>query len=125
MAISREISVVVRGLKREVETGIKRIVLNAVANLTEDTPLDTGWARANWIPSITAPVDGVDGSRESISTSKKESGTAKVATSYVLENGPVWISNNVPYILRLNEGTSKQAPAGFVEAAIFRAVRPI
>jgi hypothetical protein len=30
----------------------------------------------------------------------------------------VYISNNLPYIDRLNKGHSKQAPAGFIESAI-------
>jgi formaldehyde-activating enzyme involved in methanogenesis len=32
------------------------------------------------------------------------------------------VSNNVPYINRLNEGHSAQAPAGFVQQAVAKAV---
>ncbi|WP_430435843.1 hypothetical protein [Oceanibaculum nanhaiense] len=32
------------------------------------------------------------------------------------------IRNEVPYVARLNAGSSRQAPAGFVEAAIDRAL---
>ena len=32
------------------------------------------------------------------------------------------IRNDVPYVARLNAGSSRQAPAGFVEAAIDRAL---
>ncbi len=35
--------------------------------------------------------------------------------------GRLFLSNNVPYISRLNDGSSGQAPAGFVQAAIARA----
>jgi hypothetical protein len=37
----------------------------------------------------------------------------------------IWILNGLPYIERLNEGHSQQAPAGFVETAIYRNVRPV
>ena len=39
----------------------------------------------------------------------------------------ILISNNLPYINALNDGSSKQAPAGFVDSALSkgkRAVRP-
>lgn len=32
------------------------------------------------------------------------------------------LRNDVPYVVRLNAGSSRQAPAGFVEAAIDRAL---
>ena len=32
--------------------------------------------------------------------------------------GPVYVTNNVPYIEKLNRGWSAQAPAAFVEAQI-------
>ena len=36
--------------------------------------------------------------------------------------GPIYITNNVPYINSLNGGHSQHAPAGFVERAIVKAV---
>ncbi len=35
----------------------------------------------------------------------------------------IFISNNVPYIGRLNNGHSAQAPSGFVEMAVRRAAK--
>ena len=34
----------------------------------------------------------------------------------------MFVSNNVKYITRLNDGYSRQAPAGFVQSAIRKAV---
>ena len=50
-----QIRVVVGAFEDFAEKIIKEITLEATANLIEDTPVDTGWARANWIPSITTP----------------------------------------------------------------------
>lgn len=107
----------------------KAIPLDIVANLTAPpsrggTPVDTGWARANWIPNIGRPsrLEPV-GSRESVSNAAQKIGIAAVATGFVLEDREIHVSNNVPYIGALNNGSSAQAPSGFVEIAILKAVR--
>ncbi len=126
MAADRQIRVVIGDLEAFATRIVKRIALNATANLIETTPVDTGWARANWVLEIGAPFRGTAGTREQaesgrIDASAQQSGIAAVATGYKL--GPeIFLSNNVPYITRLNEGSSAQAPAAFVQAAILRAV---
>jgi hypothetical protein len=106
---------------------VKKIVLDATANLTEDTPRDLGWARNNWIPEIGPGPDAPAGSREesgiSAAQAAQQQGIAAIAVTYRLGLGIITITNNVPYIVYLNEGSSQQAPAGFVQAAIFRAVQ--
>jgi hypothetical protein len=123
MAGPGSLQFVMQVLRQFTEKHVKIITLDATANLVEDTPRDTGWARSNWVPSIGKSVDHTVGTPESVSKSASESGVAAVASGYTLEKGPVFISNNVPYIGRLNDGSSKQAPSGFVQAAILRAVR--
>jgi hypothetical protein len=130
---SRRLRVVVNSLEDFLDQLIKKIVLDIVANLRRapsegGTPVDTGWARANWLPSIGAPLGPGDTSGirpetpNSASTTDQDSGLAKVATTYQTEKGPVHITNNVPYIVFLNEGSSKQAPSGFVQRAIRKAI---
>lgn len=78
------------------------------------TPVDTGHARANWIPSVGDPFPGeVPG----VSSSEHDAGVAAVL-GYKLGDGPTWVTNNVSYILVLNDGWSDQQPAGFIERAI-------
>jgi len=110
---------------------IRKVVLDIVANLQRSpsnggTPVDTGWARANWIPNIGSPVGQPAGSRQQAEGGSvpgdSAAGAAKVATSYTVSQGAVHITNNVPYILELNEGSSKQAPKGFVQSAIRKAI---
>lgn len=118
-----QIRIIVQSLERAVTRVVKKIVLDATANLIEDMPVDLGWARANWVPVITGTFKGMAGQRDTIDQGPQQSGIASVATGYTLEQGYVTITNNVPYIQRLNAGSSKQAPAGFVQAAILRAVQ--
>lgn len=129
---SQRVRVVITALAGFVERIIKKLALDIVANLTAapsdgGTPVDTGWARANWIPRIGAPATGTAGTRAqaeagNVSTLAQTLGQA-VLLGYKLPMGRVYISNNVPYILRLNEGHSKQAPRGFVQKAITKAVK--
>ena len=125
MVATSNIRVVLRELKGFTERLVQKIVLDATANLQEDTPIDTGWARANWIPSIGAPPTGPAGSPTDVGAARsaQQAGVASIAVGYSLDQGNVTISNNVPYIRRLNEGSSSQAPSMFVQAAIARAVQ--
>lgn len=123
---STPISFIVKDVERSAELIIKKITLDIHANLVRapgegGTPVDTGWARANWVPAIGTRFEGTAGSRSAVSEGDAQAGIASVL-AYKLAQGRVIISNNVPYIGGLNEGTSRQAPAAFVQAAIVKAV---
>lgn len=129
MARNTQVKVVVKSLDKFVGRIVQRLVLNVTAALRENpplgTPVDTGWAAANWVPSIGSPFKGTAGQRVrgNIDTTPQALGLAKVATTYTVKRGPVYVTNNVPYIVKLNEGSSRQSPRAFVQAAIFRGVR--
>lgn len=118
---------VVRSLEGFTTRRVKKIVLDGTSNLIEDTPRDLGWARNNWIPEIGPgpgdPVGSRDDAGVGAASAAQQQGIAAIAVTYKLGMGIITITNNVPYIVYLNEGSSQQAPAGFVQAAIFRAVR--
>ncbi len=85
------------------------------------TPVDTGRARANWQASIGTPI---------IEPTDDEdiSGNSTIAhnNGAIGRRGPgqtVFISNNVEYIGDLNDGSSSQAPANFVELAVQEAIK--
>lgn len=125
--MEEEIRTVLVQLDEFIEDIMKDITLEATANFIQDTPVDTGWARANWVPNIGAEGEGTAGTREqaeagNVMTADQQQGIAAVATQYTIISGPIYITNNVPYINRLNEGSSNQAPAGFVQAGINRAI---
>ena len=114
-------------ISRAAENAVRRITLGALANLVAapsrgGTPVDTGWARSNWLLSIGRPVAAPVGSRESVSAGEQQQSAAVIATRYRLDQGPVYLTNPVAYIGQLNRGHSPQARPGFIEAAILRAV---
>lgn len=116
-----QIRTVIEQLDRFTAMLITRLTLSITSELVIATPVDTGWARANWIPQIGAPLDSPVGQRDASGVSsagaRQSIGLASILT-YTLNSGPIFISNNVPYITDLNEGTSRQAPAGFVQDSI-------
>lgn len=119
-------SVVAQAVARVAEKAVKFVTLEVQANLQSapqegGTPVKTGYARASWIPSIAQPSLATGGSKQAVNPAIAEAGAASVLT-YRLGMGAVFVSNNVPYILKLNAGHSRQAPAGFVDAAVERAV---
>ncbi len=108
---------------------VRALTLEITANLQETTPVALNWARANWIPSIGSPSaiaqsGSPDRGAVQMALGRQSAGIGQIA-NYRLTQGSTFVSNNAPYIRRLNDGSSKQAPAGFVQAAINKAVRTI
>jgi hypothetical protein len=80
------------------------------------TPVKTGRARYGWYitvgePSKEVPDEGKYKMPDVTTHSKFTQFTVK---------DKLYITNNVPYITNLNNGSSKQAPARFVENAAIR-----
>ena len=113
---------------RKIEQAASDIAIDAalaiVGNLVYATPVDTSQALSNWQVSIgsaiTSKIDAYYPG-EYGSTQRASAGEALAAAKAALKNKKpgevIFIRNNVPYIRRLNDGYSKQAPAGFVERA--------
>ena len=113
-------------LRRFAEKVVKTIVVHTTSNLAASTPKDTTWAAVNWIPSIGQSFEGTAGTRAEAEAGRidpqiQAAGLAAVQ-GYQFGKGLVFITNNVPYIGRLNNGSSKQAPAAFVQMAIARGI---
>lgn len=102
---------------QQAERVIRYVALQVTRRLIEATPVDTGFARASWIPSVGQPSGATGGSPGAVSVQAREQGTAEVL-AYKLAQGGVFVSNNARYIQRLNAGHSKQAPANFIEIAV-------
>jgi len=107
-----------RGIQVEIGTNLwKQNIAAAVSQaIILGTPVDTGQARGNWLASLGSPI-----STASTRTDKSGGGTIARNMGIIRAatlNAPIYITNNVGHIQRLNDGWSAQAPAGFVESAI-------
>ena len=98
----------------------KKIAFQALEGLVNATPVDKGRAQGNWQVSIGQPVEnalplGATGEQ----ALSKGGGVINSIPPF----GPfviIYLTNNVPYIRRLNAGHSGQAPPMFVEKVFER-----
>ncbi len=104
---------------------VRRVALAVDTTVVLATPVDTGRARSNWQASIGGPASGArdayaPGTAGSTAgaNSREAIDQAKSVIASQRPGQAVHITNNLPYIGKLNEGSSAQAPAGFVETAV-------
>jgi hypothetical protein len=75
-----------------------------------------GRARANWLVSIGIPKKRATETTDAGGSNTISAGQTIIRNSF--PQRPIYLSNNVPYIMLLNNGHSKQAPAGFIQTSI-------
>tara|TARA_R110000787_G_scaffold72823_6_gene162415 strand:+ start:2679 stop:3092 length:414 start_codon:yes stop_codon:yes gene_type:complete len=105
--------------REQATTIFQKIALELDSAVVFGTPVDEGRARGNWYPSLNAPSNEVD------LNSTDKSGSKAVAAinalvSTVKIGDTFWLTNNLPYILPLENGHSKQAPEGMVDINLNR-----
>lgn len=104
-------------VKTDAEKRIKDIGMDLIQGVVTATPVDTGAARANWIASKT-PIKTYDES----ATDKTGQGAINRAFVFFAQNAKlgsvIYLQNNLPYIERLENGWSDQAPLGMVSTTL-------
>lgn len=85
------------------------------------TPVDTGRAKANW----TVSVGRTDEAQVEFTGSKEAAeqyaiNQAQAAVRDVTGFGVSYIQNNLPYIVKLNNGSSKQAGSRYIDIIVER-----
>lgn len=110
------IRVMGKRIEQNADALTRKVALAVDSAVVIATPVDTGRARSNWQVNIGAPADGT---REALDTSG-QAAIAQGQTEIAKYKGgsAIHITNNLPYIGRLNDGWSAQAPSGFVEKAV-------
>lgn len=114
----------------------REVALIADRELVLETPVDTGRARSNWIVSLQAPIlterepyapgEGLGRGERANAQAAIEQGARRITVA--APGQTIFISNNVRYIGVLNDGRppgvqwSAQAPLGFIQSAVMRAV---
>ena len=130
-------------LAEEIDMRMQFLGETMISFLQGDTPVDTGFARANWQISV-AKRSYAQGHNQRLiykeiydrvrTLSKaKRANTIPLPPRYMIgltrldtfssKNGDVAliITNNVPYMRKLDSGSSKQAPKNFIQKAIMLA----
>lgn len=109
-----------RRTSRRLTVNIERTVADVMGEIGERlvpaTPVLTGFARGNWRPTVNAPspvpVSALD-----------PTGAATVARIHAVARqfrvgDTLYLVNRAPYIGELNQGSSPQASAGFVQREV-------
>ena len=133
-----DISKFIDKTSKTADAEVRKICLDLLTGIVLKTPVDTGRARANWFTSIGSPsnettnftadagrgITAPNQSAASITAISRGGADIAKATGNIL-----WITNNLPYIYRLEFGTynagpktaggfSRQAPAGMVRVTV-------
>lgn len=118
---SRNLRKFTEGTKLTLDQVHRGVVLELFRSVVMDTPVDTGRARANWLPSAdTARAGTVEWTGSPASAMAKTQAEIQ-QTAAGSKFGEITIMvNNLPYIGRLENGSSKQAPAGMVRRNVDR-----
>lgn len=102
-------------VEAEVQKKVREIALYTLSGVVKMSPVDTGRFRGNWSVSI---------NRQDVSTYDTRGGQAsmsrgmKAIGSYPKTLPDFYIQNNLPYAEALENGHSKQAPAGMVAVTL-------
>jgi hypothetical protein len=130
---SRRITVRAERVAQNADRLIRKVALAVDQAVVHATPVDTGRARSNWIAQLGSPSSEI---REPYAPGDglgaSEAANAQAATDQALSaiaqyrsGQEIHITNNLPYIQKLNDGHSAQAPENFVEQAIQAGINAI
>lgn len=119
-----------RGLKGDMEKAARAVALDVFSRIIVKTPVDTGRARGNWMIDINRAPDAMR--MEGFGAKRAEGGdpgaNAAAAQAAALEQigrlgayrlgATISFRNTLPYIVKLENGSSDQAPNGMVKTTL-------
>ena len=99
----------------EVRAIVGKTALEALSRVVQRTPVDTGRARGNWFVSFGSAENQTTALVDPSGSATISKGAAKIGTYRRETSFPkIVLYNNLPYIGRLEDGYSTQAPTGMV-----------
>ena len=102
----------------KVDAAMRKIGLSVFRRIIVRTPVDTGRARGNWQASFGQPRGDTIDRNDKSGTLAVSAAIASAASWKPATDGSFFITNNLPYIGRLENGYSRQAPAGMVAITV-------
>lgn len=103
-------------VERQVLTVLQKLAMEGLSRMVLRSPVDTGRFRGNWTVSIGGPDRSASHPEDKNGGSTIARGSAPIAA--LTEPKVVWMLNSLPYANRLENGWSKQAPAGVVAVTV-------
>lgn len=124
MSFERDLSILA-DIEDEITNTGRKLGINIDRRVVQETPRDTGSAKASWLVSVNVPDISInDLYGDDVGTAELQAIQAGAAQARLFVSGDtLYIQNNQPYINRLNEGWSKNAASGYIDAIINEEVR--
>jgi len=98
---------------------MRKVALDVFTRVVLRTPVDTGRARGNWILTVGTARIELPAKAPLDPTGKRVVEVyGRLLASYTIADGPISIRNRLPYIVRLEDGYSGQAPSGMVAVTV-------
>jgi hypothetical protein len=117
MSFTVDLSRIVKKAGNNVENTVRKVCIETFAKVILKSPVDTGRFRANWNYSVANYDTNTNESTDTGGGSTVAKVTAGVAGTRI-DGRPLYLVNNLPYSIRLENGYSKQAPAGMVKLSL-------
>jgi hypothetical protein len=104
-------SQIVARVNCRIDDQVRMATFGVFTGIRKDTPVDTGRARGNWQCTIGAPFVG-----------ESETGSDEQIQGAIPHRAGsvVYLTNNLPYIQRLEYGYSSKSPNGMVRINVAR-----
>lgn len=131
-------NVVIEVLDDHVNDVIKALAAETNNALVEETPVDTGFAQANWRVNLNKAASGTLGRKDKVAaeaaaTLSRSQSERAVALFDHKKHNKIVISNNVDYIgdkdakgePGLNAGSSPKAQSLFIQTSIYKTVAKV
>lgn len=115
-----DLSRIIAKAKGKADIVVRKVMLEAFSGVVMMSPVDSGRFRANWLAQWGAP------NRTTSESTDKDGGqtvgriSGVVAGMPPLRDGSMFLTNSLPYSIRLEHGHSRQAPAGMVGVTLAR-----
>ena len=103
-------------IREAVEKKRREIGLTFLQQVSVINPVDTGRLRLGWMPSLNAPSDYLPAPGRYGFPDINGRVISAWGNSTIQDT--LYVTNNVPYVVKVNNGTVKMAPRRFVERTI-------
>jgi len=119
---SREFGDLAKEIKSDVGEVCRKIAFFVDQRVVLQTPVDTGEARGSWQVSYNKPITSDITSLDVNGSLAIQKAKAVITAGQTIAYPTIYIRSNKPYMERLNNGWSLQAPTNFVDKAIVEGI---
>lgn len=108
-----DLSRLVEKAQGKTEVAIRKVMLETFSRVVLKSPVDTGRFRSNWFVGV-GGINGETTEQHDPSGSRTLGRISADVLSAPIDGRSIYLTNSLPYSIRLENGYSKQAPAGMV-----------